>query len=129
MTAPARAALPACVSIPRPASGPAAESLRTCPTIDISTFFFAPVLAPVTSALRSGARPDARGEVGDVRAHVADRDQLRGVALVELGVELISQHQHQLHDVERIGAEILDDARGGVEVLDRLAKLLGNHAP
>jgi hypothetical protein len=81
---------------------------------------------PVTTTLRAGMARDRRGDARDIRAHVADRHKVRRLALVELRIELVADPEEELDDVERVRAQILDDAGLRLHLIGGLAQVIGN---
>ena len=100
-------------------------------------------------ALSAGARGTARGRCAlalcrlltlvllDVRNRVADGADLLGVLVGNVDLELLFEREHQLHDGERVGAQVVDERSGlfhfrqvDIQLLrDDLFDLLGDIHP
>ncbi len=89
--------------------------------------------SPVTTTLRLDKLTPEPAQDFCVRLDVVDRlldrrDLLR-LLVGDLGLELLLERHHQLHGVERIGAEVVDERRFVLDVSLVDAKLLGNNLP
>jgi hypothetical protein len=59
---------------------------------------------------------------------VLDGLDVLGLLVGNLDLELLLHGHHQLDDVERVGAEVLDEAGGGLDLVLGDAELLGDDA-
>src|SRR5574342_865370 len=64
----------------------------------------------------------------DVVDGVLDGLDVLGLLVGDLDLELLLHGHHQLDDVQRVGAQVLDEARGGLDLLLGDAQLLGDDA-
>jgi hypothetical protein len=61
----------------------------------------------------------------DITHNVLDGADLLGVLVGDLDIEFFFQRHHQLDDVERVSAQIFDERRFRLDLVDGNAELLG----
>ena len=61
-----------------------------------------------------------------VRHGITNGAQLLGIFIGNIDVEFLFEFHHQFHNVQRVGAEVFDEARFGRELLALHAELFFN---
>src|SRR5262245_25178719 len=72
---------------------------------------------PASVAVGASDRPGVLGVLLDVLDRVTHRRDLLRVLVRDLDVELLLERHHELHRVQGVGAEILDELRGRNDVV------------
>src|SRR5512140_3276038 len=116
----------------RPARSPSQFSFAVSPTAETSPI---PVTTPrrrprewrrsSRAVTRISGRLRVRLDVGD---GVLDLLDLLGVLVGDLDAEGFLEGHHELHGVERVGAEVVDEARLGLDLLGLDPELLDDDA-